>query len=237
MIIRDELTREEERDLIVRCRDDDQRAWNRLIEVHQSYIDALACRFWRYDRNNYYERDDYEAEAMYGFWISVMRFDLNRTNVRLATYSLHWINQRLRQMRKNRTVIMIPLSVSVGKNDNELPIGVSLDSEIYSDGTKTHASVLPDTRGIDSGEDSVAEKEIIQKLLDGMTPAFREAVMMKASQHSFADIGARLGVTRQRAAQIWAKALQILRAKMDRMIQNGSYTPPDNFDWRKVDLS
>ena len=105
------LTQVEERHLIERAQDGDQRAMNRLVRFNTGLVHKIVNKFPMKNANCSY--DDLYQEGVIGFMHAVRKFDLSR-NLRLSTYSYYWISARVRAYyHQNYRTVRLPVHVAL----------------------------------------------------------------------------------------------------------------------------
>ena len=227
VVINDVLTADDETVLIERCKSGDQDAWRELIGVYDTYLQALANRYWQRAKD-YYEFDDFLAEATYGLWWGVKKFDTKKAGSRrLITYATWWIKQRLLQMRANRSVVKIPLNVSAGRKDEEFAAYsiFSLDKCMYSDSSRTYASEVEDGRESDQHirNDEIA---LVHRVINAIHKEYADIIRRRLAGQTLSQIADEYGKSRQRIHQVEKLAMKKFRLKFQELITDPEYSNP-----------
>lgn len=96
------LTREHERDLIVRAQRGDKEAMHELVIAHRPWVVAQLHK-WVFPAGISFE--DVEAEGIEGLIVGIHKFNLSH-DVRLFTYARHWIRiHATRFLERNASVV------------------------------------------------------------------------------------------------------------------------------------
>lgn len=214
------LTREEELDLGRRAQAGDVAAKHRLVESVLPYALKLAAQWQRRG----VPLPDLIQYANFGVIEAVERYDPEVG--RLTTYATWWIRQTLhRCLVDTREVFRLPkLSAAderrkllIFKNSNHLMTRTSapqsLEGELPDcEGELTLGDILADEHAEDASELSERQdnRRRVRELLGRLSPRHREVLIARSEGETFVQIGARLGVTKERIRQIETAALKKL---------------------------
>ncbi|MAT29015.1 MAG: RNA polymerase subunit sigma [Sandaracinus sp.] len=255
------LSREDEHDLAVRVRDeDDQRAADALVQANLRYVVAVALQYRRYG----VPLGDLIAEGSVGLVTAVRKFDPDR-GTRFVTYAGYWIRAfvleavvrstslvgagsgplrsklffRLRRERarvanieqdptKRIEIMAERFGVSFEKMEKMLRRlegkDVSLDGKVFDDSGLSLVDTL--VAEADPQDEVVARRtrqERIELRLDDALDALdqRERYIVENrllqdddDEMTLAALGRELGVSRERARQLEARAKQKLRQRL-----------------------
>lgn len=102
------LSREEERELLIKTKQGDEDAKNRLVESSLRYVVSVARKC---SANYTYNKDmlfqEFIQEGNYGLLQAIERFDVEK-GVRLATYATSWIIRNIRRYQLKNRIIQCP---------------------------------------------------------------------------------------------------------------------------------
>jgi len=253
------LTREEEHELALRWRDQqDSAAGERLVRANLRYVVAIALTYRRYGLR----LGDLVAEGNVGVVTALRKFDPDK-GTRFVTYAAYWIRAfilnyvirswslvgsgsgplrsklffRLRRERarianltSEREAAMEQLAGQLGTTVEKLtPMlqrlesrDISLDQLAFADGEQTRLDMLASA---DSAQDEIVEHHEREAILGGRVRTALSALdkrerfiveqrMLADEELSLAEIGRRLGVSRERARQLEARAKKKLRKSL-----------------------
>jgi len=244
------LTREDEHELAVRCRQGNQEAADALVEANLRYVVAIALQYRRYG----VALGDLIAEGSVGLVTAVRKFDPDR-GTRFVTYAGYWIRAfvleavvrsstmigagsgpfrsklffRLRRERARLSnliadpqelieTLAVDFETTPAKMTELLrrldQREVSLDAPAYHDSDATLVEVLP---GSTEPQDDVVARQRRQSgiqmrlagalsLLDDRERLIVEKRILSDNSASLASLGRELGVSRERARQLEARA-------------------------------
>jgi RNA polymerase primary sigma factor len=187
------LTREEERDLILRIRDGDRRAMDTLILANLGFVAKVASRY----AGNSVPAEDLLNEGTLGLIEAARRYDPER-RLRFLTYAVFWVRRSIlaalklysspiripesQRRRANRETGTAPLTVRAApKPPHVLPIDrtsrmhsdmlaagpVSLDQKLGPTTENVLGDILED-RGPDDAEELLLRRETAEALENGM---------------------------------------------------------------------
>ncbi len=244
------LTREDEHELAVQCRQGNQEAADALVEANLRYVVAIALQYRRYG----VALGDLIAEGSVGLVTAVRKFDPDR-GTRFVTYAGYWIRAfvleavvrsstmigagsgpfrsklffRLRRERARLSnliadpqelieTLAVDFETTPAKMTELLrrldQREVSLDAPAYHDSDATLVEVLP---GSTEPQDDVVARQRRQSgiqmrlagalsLLDDRERLIVEKRILSDNSASLASLGRELGVSRERARQLEARA-------------------------------
>ncbi len=226
------LTPAEERELARRKDDGDDAAKRRLIESNLRLVMSITRNYTRAD----VPLLDLIQEGNLGLIRAVEKFDY-RMGFKLSTYATWWIKQAIsRALAEQGRTIRLPVHVAdqvrrvtkarrlLGQKLNrdpsltEIEDPVSLETPI-GDGDSSVADLIPDTSA-DQPEMTTADRARSTELLDALAklqPRQRRVVVERfgldgVRPRTLEEVGANLGITRERVRQLEARALRELRA-------------------------
>lgn len=228
------ISREEERDLVVRFQDGDRDAGAKLIEVHSGLIAGRVRVYLRAAEQFGIPFEDMMQEGRMGFLKGVERFDLSR-RTRVTTYALQWVRAYVgNYVREQSGTIRVPNYIQDlllgGRADDEddkimsarsVRNVLSLDRPANNDdGTAfTLLATLEETEP--DAETQMVEQEqrataraIAARGLRDLTPRERDVLQrryMSEDPESLEQIGKAYALTRERIRQIEAEAKRRFR--------------------------
>lgn len=203
------LTRQEEAELARRAREGDEVARRRLVSANLRFVVSVAKRY----RGRGLSLADLVNEGNLGLLRAAERFDESR-NVRFVSYAVWWVRQAILQA----------IARDAAPRSEAGPLErLSLDEPLGPGAGATLEDVVPDERtvpperrirraalrhAVDASLTELPEREqLVLRLyygLDGESPL------------TLAEVGGRLGVSRERARQIKDRALARLRVRARR---------------------
>lgn len=208
------FTREEERELWERMKSGDGSAREALV---LSMLPFVVTRAAAYCRQHRYSLADAIENGNVGLLIAVDRFDADKG--RLATLACYWIDREIRQGAERDTTIRIPQHVihpdpkRRGFSDQQRDGWMKL---------RNRAAELRDDLTTRPSKSSLGSDELafLNERIEGLTQNQQRVVRSRIDGATFTEIGLRFGVTRQRAQQIWHRAVKALRRSYE--IQAGA---------------
>ncbi|HEX4336318.1 MAG TPA: sigma-70 family RNA polymerase sigma factor [Polyangiaceae bacterium] len=245
------LSREDERELVVRLREGDRAAKDRLVTCHLREVAFIALKYQRYG----VAVADLIAEGNLGLLRAVEKFDLGH-NVRFATYAAHWIRsyvvshvlgswsivcprtgvlrtKTFFKLRRERAKLeglgldcddtnqLLAERMGVTQQKVERMLAridsrdLSLEAPAHGDSKATLGDMFASA---DNPEKACDDHRIFERLNEAVEKALevldeRERFIVDSrwladpdDQISLADIGRKLGVSRERARQLEARA-------------------------------
>lgn len=199
------LSREEEVELARRARAGDEVARRRLVSANLRFVVSVAKRY----RGRGLSLADLVNEGNLGLLRAAERFDETR-GVRFVSYAVWWVRQSILQA----------IARDAGPSDEAGPLErLSLDEPLDPEAGATLEEVVPDERAV--SPDARAHEEALRHAVDASLMALPEREQLVLRLYfgldgepplALAEIGRRLGVSRERARQIKDRALVLLRA-------------------------
>jgi len=195
---------------------------NRLAVANLRLVVSLARKY----RRGGIPLGDLIQEGNVGLLRAIEKFDPDR-EYRFSTYAIWWIRQAILHYLIERSgIIHIPPRQLSKEGDPSsrgrggiLPNVYSLDSPLEDDSSVTFMELLPDLDSHSPFEEVLAEEEIqlMRELIEELLPEERKVIAMRygfedGRSWTLAEVGARLGVTRERVRQIERQALHHLRS-------------------------
>jgi RNA polymerase primary sigma factor len=229
------LTPGEERELARRKDEGDEEAKRKLIESNLRLVMSITRHYTRAD----VPLLDLIQEGNLGLIRAVEKFDY-KLGYKLSTYATWWIKQAIsRALAEQGRTIRLPVhgqklnrDPSVEEIAHEIGVTpervqdlldlvqdpVSLETPI-GDGDSSVADLIPDLNA-DQPEDQTADRARSTELLDALAklqPRQRRVVVERfgldgVRPRTLEEVGANLGITRERVRQLEARALRELRA-------------------------
>lgn len=200
----EKLNTEEEKEVLILCKEGDQDAKNCLIEKNLRLVVYIAQRF----ENTGVNIDDLTSIGTIGLIKAVGSFNIDK-NIKFATYASRCIENEilmyLRKSSKNKTDLSLDEPLSVDKDGNELILAdiVGTDSDfVYK---KIEAKI---------------ESELVSKLVDSLAP--RERCIMKLrygltefeTELTQKEVADKLNISQSYISRIEKKVLQKLKRDM-----------------------
>ncbi|MDX1579840.1 MAG: RNA polymerase sigma factor RpoD/SigA [Gemmatimonadota bacterium] len=199
------LSREEEIELARRIREGDEGARHRLVSANLRFVVSVAKRY----QYRGVPLADLVNEGNIGLLKAAERFDETR-GVRFISYAVWWIRQAMSQ------AIARGSAPAAGRQPP--PHLVSLETPLGNDRGARLQDVVPDLEK--EPPDVTLDREVRRHLLDRglLTLPSREQYVLRLYYgldgdvpRTLGEIGAELGVTRERVRQIKDRALARLR--------------------------
>lgn len=213
------LTTDEANALIVRAQAGDEAAMAELVVRNKGLVAKHALKWARPDKGR--TLDDCMQDGTIGLMRAIRKFDVSR-GLRLSTYATHWIKQALRRSHEDESELI--RQPTWCWNAGRKPASVaSLDAPMRDEAkSKPLGDTIADDRELSDAEpERDSERSRIEAALSELTE--REATVLRMrhglgddTERTLAEIGASIGVTRERVRQIEAMALAKLRDVMAR---------------------
>lgn len=150
---KENMTKEEERELIQKAQNNDRDAMKWLLLAHKNYIYKIAHETALKYKNCKIEIDDLFTEGTLGLMTAIQRFDLSMDN-KLLTYAAWYIRQRIQDYIKKEL-----------NEQNSL----SLDEELNNEGS--FHDFISDTKNQspeEQFEKQIAREKFLASILDHM---------------------------------------------------------------------
>jgi len=193
---------------------------------HQGLVRSIAILY----TGRGLDLEDLVSEGQFGLLIACERFDPERRR-RFSTFATHWIHQAIRRAIEDQgRLIRVPTHhhYQGGKANRSSAETRDAAAQVFAlsfirdgDGVTTpRLADLVGAREATTHEPDERPAERAAALLAGLEP--RQAGVLRMhfgldgeAPTSFAEIGVRLGVTKERARQIEVAALMALRCRVD----------------------
>jgi len=204
-------------DLILAAQSGDERAMTRLVAENRRFLAYVAQPYLRRAAPDD-EKDILNAAAL-GLVTAVRKFDPSR-DVKLSTFAWHHIRKEARDaaLELNGVVTYRAPRSTKGSSRQFGPRHTSLDTPV-GDGDMTFMDALPDDEAPDPDDAVMAAQlrdhiaHLPQRRRDVLAVIFDEDQPLRVA-------GERLGISRERARQIYESALDMLRARYaDRAVE------------------
>jgi len=204
------LTREEEVELSRRCREGDEEACQRLVSSNLRFVVAIAKRY----QGSGVPLADLVNEGNLGLIRGAQRFDGDR-GVRFTSYAIWWIRQAIGQaIERDRPVR--------GSKERRY---VSFDQPVADAADLCLQEVVADTH-LEPADELVNRHELRDVLESGLSclPEREQRVLRRyfgldnEPPMTLDQIGAQLGVSRERVRQLKDRGLARLRAGVRRRV-------------------
>jgi len=240
------LTREEERELGLRCRwQHDRTAREKLVCANLRLVAWVAKKF----RGMGFDLDDLFQEGCQGLIVAVDRFDAERGN-RFATYAVWWIRQAIQRAILNKAcLVRVPVHLAGLEGNEEIPTDPKSDlPAVEKEKVRQHFRRLFQARAalrtrqgrqggvvlLTNSADSFAPKadhhdnrELLEKALNHLGSRLQKVIRLRYGINedhaplTLEEIGQEMEITRERVRQIEEVALKKLSRYM------GKYLPQD----------
>lgn len=191
----------------------------KLILSHGRLVVRLARQFTRYGA----DVDDLIQEGNIGLAIAAEKFQ-PELGFRFSTYAQFWVRQRMREhVVRFCRIARTPVTPKRIKEffGNKIPGDLSMDAPLGEDRLFGDTIPSPDPR----------PDEIVEELIDGermaeaisgaiaaLPPRTADVIMsrfLKEEREGLEEIGARLGISRERVRQIETEALIEIRRRIE----------------------
>ena len=201
------LSAEKEAELLEKARNGDMEARNQLIEHNLRLVAHIVKKYY----NSGADQDDMISIGTIGLIKAVKSFRLDK-NIKLATYASRCIeNEILMYIRKtsqsrNEISIDEPLNVDWDGNTRLLSDVLGTDSDVVSHNV-----------------DQEADRDILRKSLDVLTPRERQIIKMrfgilgtqKKTQKEIADM---MGISQSYISRLEKKVMGKLKKEISKMV-------------------
>lgn len=186
------MQKDEETELIIRAKNGDVNAQNKILEANLRFVFNIAKRY----KGMGVPLLDLISEGNLGLMKAINKFDPNRDN-KFITYAVWWVRESIKQFIKENTTTYT-VDCSIYEDDEDAP------TNFISDETK-------------SEEDH--KKEVISKLLSKLTEREKEIIekyygLNGKEEKNLEEIGKELGLTKERIRKIKWSALQKMRSEI-----------------------
>lgn len=208
------FTRKEELSLIKRAHAGDVDARNALVSSQLRWVVRLARKL----QGRGVPLEDLIQEGAFGVMRAIDKFDPSQGR-RLTTYATWWIRQVMFRAVMRRSLIHVPEYLQRNKG---VPPSASLEERAADaeravnlqslDGGSSHETIpARDTADTLEREELLAELD--RRLLE-LHPKEREVLTRRSRGDTLVQIGATLGVSKERVRQIEAKAIERLAKRL-----------------------
>jgi RNA polymerase sigma factor (sigma-70 family) len=197
-------------ELIRLAQEGSERAMARLLTENRAFVTYVAQRYLRHAPEH--AHDDIIAAGLLGLTIAIRSFDSSR-GVKLSTYAYHRIRAEARVAALElQNVVTHRVQRERGSQRQFGPRHSSLDAPIRADSDMTFVDVLPDDDAL-SGDDAVMAAQL-RDYVDRLPQRRRDVIrIVFGEDQNLQAAGDRLGISRERARQIYESALDMLRQR------------------------
>lgn len=209
------ISKERERELLVRAKDGDIKSRNEIITANLRFVFDIAKKY----RGRGVDIADLIEEGNKGIIKAIEKFDLSK-DVKFFTYAVWWIRQHMLQIIEDT---VNPNEVNFDDfftGENQSINNVSVCDDCEDDVPDTDIIKTNDDVDIlEMNEDSNQKHFVVQKLLATLDEKERLVVMKyfgienDDDGHSFDEIGNELKLSTERIRQLKIKAINTMRAE------------------------
>lgn len=186
------MQKDEETELIIRAKNGDINAQNKILEANLRFVFNIAKRY----KGMGVPLLDLISEGNLGLMKAIKKFDPNRDN-KFITYAVWWVRESIKQFIKENTTTY------------------TVDCSIYEDDEDAPTNFISDETKSEEGH----KKEVISKLLSKLTEREKEIIekyygLNGKEEKNLEEIGKELGLTKERIRKIKWSALQKMRSEI-----------------------
>lgn len=205
------ITKEQERSLIVKAKNGDLDAQNKILTSNLRFVFETAKKY----RGNGVPMEDLIAEGNMGMVKAISKFNL-AYDVKFYSYAVWWIRQAMQSL-----VQKTQISNSIEKGDDELNsiVRENTVSDGEDDVINVREVILSDEEDEMNKEISKNQKVVVDKLMVGLDG--REKMIIEQyyglngeEERNLEEIGVELGITKERVRQIKKKILFRMRSEV-----------------------
>jgi len=197
-------------------------AAHRLVLSNLRFVTQIAFEY----RDRGLPLEDLISEGNMGLLEAAVRFDPHR-GIRFITYAAWWVRKAIRiAIERHGSTVRIPsyqYRKAAGADTAPPPAArcrtVSLDEPSAGDGSPAPADTLPDPRRIDPESEASRREHIrlLVRLWRHLDPREQEVLILRYglsgdAQRTLGQVGADLGLSRERVRQIQSGAIGKLRS-------------------------
>ena len=186
------IQKDEETKLIIRAKNGDINAQNKILEANLRFVFNIAKRY----KGMGVPLLDLISEGNLGLMKAIKKFDPNRDN-KFITYAVWWVRESIKQFIKENTTTY------------------TVDCSIYEDDEDAPTNFISD----ESKSEEDHKKEVISQLLSKLTEREKEIIekyygLNGKEEKNLEEIGKELGLTKERIRKIKWSALQKMRSEI-----------------------
>jgi RNA polymerase sigma factor (sigma-70 family) len=196
-------------------RKDEPRIRQKLILHNLGLVLKNANYFINHRHLTHLSYEDLVSEGLLGLHRAIELYEVER-GFTLATYAHYWIRQSIRRgIQQREATIRVPVYVmdEISKGSRPHPIGhvYSLDQPVLGDDGRMIGDLIEDPSDSVDWDTEVDPWEAVQPLLDPLPEDWKTAVCLRELDDlPFADVGARMGISKDSARKIHRQAMRRL---------------------------
>jgi len=207
------LTQEEEKDLSERIRRGDSKAIEKLITANLRFVVSVANQY----KNKGLDVQDLVSEGNIGLIRAAERFDAER-GTRFVSYAVPFVRKCMERAIEEQVGLYRVPKVEKTKDDVKRSKGISADAPLGGRDNVNLLSLIENTDVLEA--DVLADEHMIMKEIERLFGVLdeRECEIINlffgigGEKLTFAEIGSKLGLKRERVRQVRDKAMRkILR--------------------------
>lgn len=209
------ITREHERELAIRAKAGDQRAFSELLEGHAGFFAQMAHR-------SGVDPEDALQEIHMAAFNSLKSFDPDR-GIRFLTYAAQMGKWGVARFRDSDNIIRLPQKQSFDKGSESLQQLAANATRMVSTDIRLENSrdslgaTLADSRDFVQDISEAEELSLLATAINRLPEREGQVVRSRMAGKTLDEIGMDLGVSRERVRQIEADAHKRLRVSMSQV--------------------
>lgn len=201
------LGRDDERDLIMKAKENNIEARNKVISSNLKYVFNLAKTY----KGRGVSIDDLISEGNLGLLKAIDKFDTSK-DVRFLTYAVWWVKHSMREfINKNNTSKSIEVSVDGESKDVSSILNGDCDGEEYiekmliDDGNNEEFYTLSQRKAL--GKKILKLDKRSRFIIQSYFGFGKKAMTLE-------EIGTKLGISKERVSRIKEKSIRIIRSEI-----------------------
>lgn len=203
----DRYSKFDDMELIVMAQAGDTAAAGALALRHRRFVWQQARRVARQEA----DVEDLVQEGLIHLIEAIPKFDTT-VGVKFLTYAGKFIWTRLRHAYNRSTLIRSPQNYDPAR---ELPVVVSLHDILHeSDNDSELVEIVPAPLIVMPSEDDARDLAKMRECIADLKPRSRRIIEMRMAGATLKQIGAEMGVTRERIRQMETAAANTIRRRM-----------------------